>query len=828
MLDLLTKLIDILTPRLTTTDERKALFARSFGNADFLKDVVWDGRSARTFVSETHVLLARHRINGEPALWKLLQVVRDEVGAEVQARIDGLREAVLTFSQTAGRTRLFLSYARADDEPFVKRLHDDLTDKGFTVWWDRVSMPNRGLTFMQEIRDAIDSADRFVLVMGENAAKSEYVQAEWEYARSLCRPINIALRTGDYGLLPPELKDYDALDFRQDADYPTRRDRLVEQLSMAPAKLGALRGTWNGLPGHYITRKEPFRNVINALIGGRTNVAAICAVQGMGGIGKSVLAEAAARDCLVRGNFPNGVIRLEVNPKPDLVNLQATLGRHFGLEPSEFTNDVKANLQRLASRIGEERLLLLLDNVWDKNALDAFAFGLPSVKILITTRKVRIAEQVGAATTRLDVLSPDEGAELILKRTGYGPEQRDLAKQISEALGGQTLAVAIAAGKWKDRGVGAGAALLAAYKAPLENNPFKDLKPTEEDLIELGEEAAGLVGDFEKSLAYSYAELPEDYQRRFRALGVFAADAPFDLAAAAAVWGDESLETAQPKLDFLTRLELAEKTDAGRYRQHSLLRAYARMLLVQAGELAVASERHFTYYAEQYGDFDQNNNEDTHPTIQADFGNIQAALQWGFTHQPEPAVDFAWALNYYLNMRESLAERRGVIQTANDAAERIGYARGQANTLQALGDLSVREDDLAGGRGYYGRALPIYEQIGDRLGQANTLQALGDLSVREADLAGAQRLYDQALSLYESIDENVGIMNTNISVARMLRGQGNREACRYYETTLRIAASIPAFANHPVVSGWRREYQAFCGGGGANSTPQPGPADLQN
>ncbi len=58
--------------------------------------------------------------------------------------------------------RIFLSYARSDGEPFVKRLYDDLTARGFDVWWDRVSMPARALTFLQEIRDAIDQTDRLL------------------------------------------------------------------------------------------------------------------------------------------------------------------------------------------------------------------------------------------------------------------------------------------------------------------------------------------------------------------------------------------------------------------------------------------------------------------------------------------------------------------------------------------------------------------------------------------------------------------------------------------------------------------------------------------
>src|SRR6516162_5634069 len=86
-------------------------------------------------------------------------------------------------------TSVFLSYARGDDgEPFdpaksfVARLHHDLTKAGFDVWFDRVSMPSRRLTFHQEIRDAIAARDRLVLVVGPKAVTSEYVLQEWQFA----------------------------------------------------------------------------------------------------------------------------------------------------------------------------------------------------------------------------------------------------------------------------------------------------------------------------------------------------------------------------------------------------------------------------------------------------------------------------------------------------------------------------------------------------------------------------------------------------------------------------------------------------------------------
>lgn len=72
---------------------------------------------------------------------------------------------------------IFLSYARTDDEPFVKKLYESLTDHGLTVWFDRVSMPSRGLSFLQEIRDTISYIDQLILVMGTNSVQDRHTCA---------------------------------------------------------------------------------------------------------------------------------------------------------------------------------------------------------------------------------------------------------------------------------------------------------------------------------------------------------------------------------------------------------------------------------------------------------------------------------------------------------------------------------------------------------------------------------------------------------------------------------------------------------------------------
>ena len=77
-----------------------------------------------------------------------------------------------------------------------------LTAQGFTVWWDRVSMPSRALTFMQEIRDAIHNAERLLLIVGPKALSSDYVRAEWQHALADNKVVIPVLRLGGYDEFP--------------------------------------------------------------------------------------------------------------------------------------------------------------------------------------------------------------------------------------------------------------------------------------------------------------------------------------------------------------------------------------------------------------------------------------------------------------------------------------------------------------------------------------------------------------------------------------------------------------------------------------------------
>src|SRR5215207_3578414 len=110
---------------------------------------------------------------------------------------------------------VFLSYARSDDEPYVRDLFNHLRADGFDAWFDREHMPSRSLTFLQEIRDAIRQYDRLLVILGPSAVTSDYVRAEWQAALVEGKAVTPILRLGDYELVPPELKNLHCPDVRE-------------------------------------------------------------------------------------------------------------------------------------------------------------------------------------------------------------------------------------------------------------------------------------------------------------------------------------------------------------------------------------------------------------------------------------------------------------------------------------------------------------------------------------------------------------------------------------------------------------------------------------
>jgi hypothetical protein len=130
--------------------------------------------------------------------------------------------------------RVFISYAWKDDQPFVERLYNDLQRLGYDPWMDKKNMPGRGRSLPREVEEQLQIRDRVIAVMGPAAITSEACRAERAFAFSLGKVVTAILRRGDYKMLPPELSQYFAPDFRESRPHEAALDELLRVLQDPP------------------------------------------------------------------------------------------------------------------------------------------------------------------------------------------------------------------------------------------------------------------------------------------------------------------------------------------------------------------------------------------------------------------------------------------------------------------------------------------------------------------------------------------------------------------------------------------------------------------
>ncbi|UYN97119.1 MAG: TIR domain-containing protein [Enhydrobacter sp.] len=109
----------------------------------------------------------------------------------------------------AGAYDIFISYTREDAEP-AKRLADELTRQGWTVFWDRMLLP--GTTWRTQIQAALSGARVVVVLWSQRSVESRWVEIEADHAfqRDVYLPVKI-----DAAPLPLGLSHIQVADLRQ-------------------------------------------------------------------------------------------------------------------------------------------------------------------------------------------------------------------------------------------------------------------------------------------------------------------------------------------------------------------------------------------------------------------------------------------------------------------------------------------------------------------------------------------------------------------------------------------------------------------------------------
>lgn len=383
---------------------------------------------------------------------------------------------------------VFLSYARSDDEPYVRDLYNHLHAGGFDAWFDREHMPSRSLTFLQEIRDAIRARDRLLVILGPAAVKSDYVRAEWQAALVEGKAVTPILRLGDYDLVPPELKNLHCPDVRTTRPVDAALAEVIRLLNEPVPPLGVLLGSMPAVPPHFQPRPDDLSQLAGTILYEVEHPVVLDPPQrttllhGMGGVGKSVLAAAFARATSTRRVFGDGVIWIELTtsstPLEAVRSVLIAAGQITGASagPSEAVSALRQWLD-------QRRCLIVVDNAWDVNQIAPLVQAIsPVSRLLVTTRDAGIATSLEANSQAVNALSL--AAALVQLGDWVGVPVEDLpdeARLVAEQCGGLPFALALQGAlardgvPWSDLLDALRDADLSFARQQLPNYPYPDV-----------------------------------------------------------------------------------------------------------------------------------------------------------------------------------------------------------------------------------------------------------------------------------------------------------------------------------------------------------------
>jgi WD40 repeat protein len=323
--------------------------------------------------------------------------------------------------QPSEPSRVFISYARKDGSDLAEQLQSDLAKEGFDAWLD-IKTISGGATWTKRIEHALDEAEYVLALMTSGSYASEICRAEQLRAlrKGKCVIPLMAQRGAD---VPLHLETKNYRDFSTESRYAHAFTKLLADLHTRngiPLKKEFQQTyvTAPPLPVNFVERPEALAALRDALItddGGRH--IALTALAGMGGIGKTVLAQALCHDEVVQQAFPDGVIWITVGKEStfDALTRMREVGKALGDDLSRYDNELGAKNQ-YRSTIRSKAALIVVDDIWRSSDLEPLrAESSPRSRLLFTTRDASIASAYGAHEHVADLLTVEQSLEVLAR-----------------------------------------------------------------------------------------------------------------------------------------------------------------------------------------------------------------------------------------------------------------------------------------------------------------------------------------------------------------------------------------------------------------------------
>ena len=293
----------------------------------------------------------------------------------------------------------------------------------------------------------------------------------------------------------------------------------------------------------------------------------IATVEGMGGVGKTSLAVAAAHQ--VADAFPDGQIYLDLRgfgpgeplaPLDALDQLLTSLGRVAGRHAS-----VEHASGRYRTALAGRRILVVLDNASGPEQVQPLLAGTGGSAAIITSRR-SLAAVPAADHTVLDVLAEDDGIALLTSMVGADRAMAEpkATVDVVRRCGKLPLAIRIA-----------GARLASRPQRPIRSLADQ-LADQQQRLNHLEGRNAGVRASFATSLSilhHSSDKVDHDAARAFPLLGLLG-EPRISLPVAARLI-DRTEGDTERILERLVDSHLMGSSGVDRFRLHDLLQSYA-------------------------------------------------------------------------------------------------------------------------------------------------------------------------------------------------------------------------------------------------------------
>lgn len=342
----------------------------------------------------------------------------------------------------------------------------------------------------------------------------------------------------------------------------------VTDVALAAHAPGQLSTHVPHLPRNFVPRAEELTALAATLLSESDEPVV---VHGMPGIGKTVLAIALAHDKRVRESFPDGVLWMTLGRERNITRSQALLAEDLGDGTRAFS-DPEQGKSRLKTLLAARTCMLVLDDVWFLEDLEAFDVLGPHCRMVITTRDARVGVPLAAVDYLVNVLPEDLAVELLTKWAGQDTD-RERAREVVWACGRLPLALSMIGAMVRGRGDRWDNVLAKLHTADLGSIRQHFLGYPYDSLL--------------KALQVSVDSLPDTgVAARYLDFALFLEDVAVPEAVLLLLWQIDGLSfhQAQDDIDLLVERSLVQRAADGRLSLHDLLFDYVRMVRAEAGD----------------------------------------------------------------------------------------------------------------------------------------------------------------------------------------------------------------------------------------------------